>query len=122
MVKMALPQEDLVMPRALKLMFKRFWKDNCGAVDLFSYMLLATIVGIGVLCGLTKLRNQTVQECGDICVALTSLDQSYEFRFNGKKHWYTDRRAGKAKDEKGKEPAGICVSKPAAEEGQKNRK
>lgn len=50
-----------------------------GAIDSGSYLLLITIVGIGMVCGLTTLRDKVAQELGDVASALEQLDQSYSF-------------------------------------------
>ena len=42
-----------------------------------SVLLLTTILAIGAIVGLTSVRNQIVQEFGDMAVALESLNQSF---------------------------------------------
>jgi Flp pilus assembly pilin Flp len=60
-------------------MFARFWQDEAGFVVSSELVLIATIVVLGMVAGLTEVRNGVVQELGDIGVAFGSLSQSYVF-------------------------------------------
>lgn len=42
-----------------------------------SLILMVTLLGLGVIVGLTTIRDQVVQELGDISMALEALNQSY---------------------------------------------
>ena len=53
------------------------WNDRRGEASFLSLVLLVTIVVLGAVAGLTTLRDQIVQELGDIALAIESLDQSY---------------------------------------------
>ena len=53
------------------------WCDECGALAGADYILALTILVIGGITGLVTVRDATVQNLGDIAVALESLDQSY---------------------------------------------
>jgi hypothetical protein len=56
----------------------RAWlNDTTGSVDAASFILMVTIVALGILCGAATFRDQLVQEFGDIAVDLENLDQSY---------------------------------------------
>lgn len=57
--------------------FNPLWRDSYGSVAPATFVLLATIVALGVVVGVTTLRDQIVQELGDIAVALDSIDQSF---------------------------------------------
>lgn len=59
----------------------RFWRDQRGEVSMSSVLLLTVILAIGAIVGLTTLRDQLVQEFGDVGVALESLNQSYSSAF-----------------------------------------
>lgn len=50
-----------------------------GAIDSGSYLLLITIVGIGMVCGLVTFRDKVAQELGDVASALEQIDQSFSF-------------------------------------------
>ncbi len=52
------------------------WHDEAGAISAMSWLLLVTILALGTIVGLTTLRDQIVQELGDIALALENLDQS----------------------------------------------
>lgn len=51
--------------------------ESSGSVDAASFILLATITAVGILCGAAALRDQLVQEFGDVATNLERLDQSY---------------------------------------------
>ena len=48
-----------------------------GSTSAMSLLLLTSIVVLGSVVGLVTLRDQIVQELGDLAIALESLDQSY---------------------------------------------
>jgi Flp pilus assembly pilin Flp len=53
------------------------WHDNSGAASAMSVILITTILALGCIVGLTTLRDQIVQELGDVSIALENLNQSY---------------------------------------------
>ena len=57
---------------------RALWQDERGITGAMGLLLLATILAIGAIVGLTTLRDQIVQEMGDMAVALESLDQSFD--------------------------------------------
>lgn len=58
---------------------KRLWGDESGFVVSADLILISTILVIGLLVGLVSLRDQIVQELGDVAVAVGNLNQSYSF-------------------------------------------
>lgn len=48
-----------------------------GSASIVGMILLIAIACLGMIVGLTQIRNQIVQEFGDAAVALDNLDQSY---------------------------------------------
>ena len=56
----------------------KLWRDQRGFSTALSTIMLATIVAIGAVVGLATLRDQLVQEFGDVATALENLDQSFE--------------------------------------------
>lgn len=59
------------------MLLQRFWNDERGAVGAAEVILIMTILTIGVLVGLTSLRDATIAEFADYAAALASLNQSY---------------------------------------------
>ena len=57
----------------------RLWADEAGFVVSTEPVLVATILVIGLILGLTSLRNQVVQELGDLAQAIANINQSYEY-------------------------------------------
>lgn len=58
-------------------LIKQLIHDERGVTSALSLILLATIVCLGAIVGLTVVRNQVAQEFGDIAVALDNVDQSF---------------------------------------------
>ena len=57
----------------------RLWKDQRGFVISTELVLIAVLLVIGLIAGLTTLRDQVVQELADVANAIGSLNQSYSF-------------------------------------------
>ncbi len=90
----------------------RFWRDQRGAMPVVATVLLYTVLILGATAGLVTLRNQLVQEFGDLAAALQSLDQSFHIDDGAS---YTD--SSTASDPAGEEPAGLNVRAPSRPEG-----
>ena len=58
-------------------LLQTLWFDEDGAASAMSLLLIVTILALGAIVGLTTIRDQVVQELGDIGMALESLNQSY---------------------------------------------
>lgn len=60
-------------------MLKSLWKDECGAIVSTELVLVITILGIGMIVGLTTLRNAVVSELADTANAVNNVNQSYSY-------------------------------------------
>ena len=60
-------------------MLHRIWKDEAGFVVSTELVLIATILVIGLIVGLTTVRDQVVQELGDLAMAIGNVNQSYTY-------------------------------------------
>lgn len=60
-------------------MLRRLCVDEAGFVISAELVLVATILVIGMIVGLTTIRDQVVQELGDVAVHLAAMNQSYSF-------------------------------------------
>lgn len=58
-------------------MCRQFWQDESGMINPASYILMVTVVGIGMIAGLTAIRDSVVQELGDTALALENFNQGY---------------------------------------------
>ena len=101
----------------------RLWRDESGAVTYTSVILLYTLLALGAIVGLVSLRNQIVQEFGDLAIALDQLDQSYsvdyasdcpDYSFEDQPdlgpYTFTPPDEG---DPVGQPPAGISITAPS---------
>ena len=57
----------------------RLWMEETGAILSAEVMLVASILVIGVIAGLSSLRDSIVTELADVAQALGNVNQSYSF-------------------------------------------
>jgi Flp pilus assembly pilin Flp len=62
----------------MKKVLRSLWQDDAGIVAL-EYLLVATIVGLGLVVGLAALYEALTAELTELSNAILALDQSYEF-------------------------------------------
>lgn len=60
-------------------MWKQLWRDEAAFVISAELVLIATILVIGMIVGMSTIREQVVQELGDIALHLGQMNQSYSF-------------------------------------------
>ena len=60
-------------------LFARLWADEAGFVVSSELFLIATVMVVGLLAGLTTVRDQVVQELADVADAVSEIDQSYSY-------------------------------------------
>ena len=101
----------------MKRLWIRLWHDRRGGIPALSTLLLYTILVLGMTVGIITLRDQIVQEYGDLAVALDHLDQSWEVTFNGETFGYDDDDPP-LEDDDGEEPAGLSVQEDPLAEGE----
>ena len=63
----------------MKNQLLRLWRDDRGTASIVSLIFITSIVAMGAIVGLVVLRNQVVQEFGDVAVALDQLNQSFSY-------------------------------------------
>lgn len=61
---------------ALKNWAQRAWREDQGFLT-FEWVLLVTLLTIGIVSGVAAVRDATIDELGDVAQAMLSLDQSY---------------------------------------------
>ncbi|HWL08915.1 MAG TPA: hypothetical protein VNQ76_10940 [Planctomicrobium sp.] len=60
-------------------LMKQLLNDETGFVVSSELVLIATILVIGVLTGLTTLRTGVIQELADVSAAIGAISQTYQF-------------------------------------------
>jgi Flp pilus assembly pilin Flp len=58
-------------------MLKNFWNDDAGAIVASEIILIATILVIGIVTGLSSVRDAVIEELADVGAAIGSVNQSY---------------------------------------------
>lgn len=105
------------------MIFKRLWRDESAIINTTDIILMTTILGLGIIVGVVMLRNQVVQEFGDLSVAIGNLNQSYEYADHTVTFGTTSYTAngseyddlldpGDGDDVAGQPPAGISITSP----------
>lgn len=59
----------------------RLWQDESGFLGSTDYILMATIVVIGAICGLATMRDAVTQNLGDLADAMAAVDQSFTVNY-----------------------------------------
>ena len=109
-------------------LLRRLWNDEAGFVVSAELVLVATLLVIGLVVGLTSLRNQVVQELTDTGAAIGMISQGYEYSGTRKVEvGQTDGsgwddlldfcQTATGADAAGTEPGGIDVSSGNAGDG-----
>ncbi len=62
----------------MKRLIHQIWQEDEGVLS-FEWALLATLVIIGIISGITAARDAFIDELGDIAEATINFDQSYSF-------------------------------------------
>ena len=60
----------------MKTFVLQIWRDERGVLT-FEWVLLLTLLTIGIISGLTAVRDAFIDELGDIAAATVSIDFSY---------------------------------------------
>lgn len=60
----------------MKSLFNRVWREDEGVLT-FEWILLITVLVIGIVGGVSAVRDALITELGDVAEAMVALDQSY---------------------------------------------
>lgn len=60
--------------------WNQLWNDDCGQTVSSELVLMATLIALGLLAGLTAVRDGVVSEISDVAGSVQDLNQSYSFR------------------------------------------
>jgi Flp pilus assembly pilin Flp len=64
----------------MRKLLSRVWKEDDGVLS-FEWVLLVTLLTIGIVSGLSAARDAIIDELGDVAQAMLALDQSYTISF-----------------------------------------
>ena len=64
----------------MKKVLARVWKEQDGVLS-FEWVLLVTLLTIGIVSGIAAARDAIIDELGDVAQAMLALDQSYTIDF-----------------------------------------
>jgi len=60
----------------VKTLLKRIWNEDRGVLT-FEWVLLITVIVIGIVGGYTSVRDGVIDELGDVAGAIIAVDQSF---------------------------------------------
>ena len=60
----------------MKTVLKRIWNEDQGVLT-FEWILLITVIVIGIVGGYTAVRDGVIDELGDVAGAIIAVDQSF---------------------------------------------
>ncbi len=60
----------------MSIFFKRVWYQDRGVLT-FEWILLITVLVIGIVGGISAVRDAVIDELGDVAGAVVNIDQSY---------------------------------------------
>lgn len=63
----------------MRKFFSRMWHEQDGVLS-FEWTMLASLLTVGVVAGVSSVRDAAIEEMGDLSRAMTSLDQSYRIQ------------------------------------------
>ncbi len=63
----------------MKTTMQKLWKDDAGFVVSVELVLISTIAVIGLITGLTAVRDGVVSELSDTAGSIQDLNQSYSY-------------------------------------------
>jgi Flp pilus assembly pilin Flp len=61
----------------MKNVIRKLWNDEAGFIVSVELILVATILVIGLVAGMTQLRDAVLSEFADMAAAFGAVDQSY---------------------------------------------
>lgn len=60
----------------MKKFWERLWREEDGVLS-FEWTMLTSLLTVGVVSGISSVRDAAIDEMGDLAQAMISLDQSY---------------------------------------------
>jgi hypothetical protein len=60
----------------MRAILHKLWRQDAGVLT-FEWVLLLTVLVIGIVAGLAGTRDAIIDELGDVAEAVVSIDQSY---------------------------------------------
>lgn len=69
-------------------LFARLWKEDDGVLS-FEWVLLVSLLVIGIVSGVAGARDAIIDELGDVAQAMLALDQSFTITFPLTVHVHT---------------------------------
>lgn len=99
----------------MKSLMSRVWREDEGVLT-FEWILIITVLAIGIVGGLSAVRDAIISELGDLSHAITELDQSYTILNPMEVRVHTDQVDGGSDSLWIDAPEFVAECRPGAEE------
>ena len=76
---LSLRKKTLSLTRKVTTMLRKLMQDEAGFIVSAELVLVATILVIGMIVGLSEVQHAVVQELNDVADAMGAVNQSYEY-------------------------------------------
>jgi Flp pilus assembly pilin Flp len=63
----------------MRILLTRMWHEQDGVLS-FEWTMLASLLTVGLVAGMTSVRDGIIDEMGDLTTSMTSLDQSFRIQ------------------------------------------
>lgn len=74
--------EPAAVLQALRRVCHDLWSDESGSMSWVGTILATSIFTLGMLVGLSTLRDHVMQQYGDVATGLDQLDQSWRYEYD----------------------------------------
>lgn len=81
----------------MKCLLTKVWKEEDGVLT-FEWVLLVTLLTIGIVSGLAAARDAIIDEMGDVAEAMLALDQTFRIDFPLSLTVHDDETSGSGSD------------------------
>jgi Flp pilus assembly pilin Flp len=88
-------------------MLAKLWSDDCGALIATEFLFVATILVIGIIVGLSNIRDAVTTELTELANAILALSQGYTI--SGLSGCCAEVQGSQTLDIPGLVPEPICV-------------
>lgn len=95
----------------MKKLIQRLWAEDVGAVVSAEIMLVATVLVLGSIVGLSSVRDSVVTELADVAQGVSNLNQSYSY--GGVSGTSSTSNTGDTADINGQSAKGVNVASQA---------
>ncbi len=92
--------------KGFRNLFAKLWNDETGFIVSLELILVATILVIGLIAGLTAVRDAVVSELSDAAQSIQAINQSFAIQGTDSQ---TATTSGSSFEDRSDVPASVCI-------------